>query len=253
VIDLHSHILPGVDDGARSLAESVAIARAAVEDGIEAIAATPHVRSDYPTEPETMERLVRELRDELARLEVPLDVRPGGEIALDRLPSLGPDELRRFGLGGSARYLLVEFPYYGWPLELGERIFALKMAGITPVIAHPERNGEVQASPRRVEQLVASGALVQLTAASLDGRLGRAPRETGVKLIELGLAHLIASDAHSPAVRGIGMAAAAEAVGDEELARWLTVETPAAIVAGEAPPRRPESAPRRRFKLPFGR
>lgn len=250
MIDLHSHILPGVDDGAASMEASIEIARSAVADGITLVAATPHVRGDYPTSPETMERLLGDLRAALSRDTVALDLRSGGELAFDVVPELADDHLRRFGLGGNPAYLLLEFPYYGWPLGIHDLVFGLAARGFTTVLAHPERNAEVQASPTRLAPLVASGALVQLTAASLDGRLGRAPRAAGRRLIEHGLAHLVASDAHAPTVRQIGMSAAAEAVGNEVLARWLTEDVPGAIVAGQKIPARPRSARRRRL-LPW--
>ena len=244
MIDLHSHILPGVDDGARNLEDSLAIARSCVEDGIEVIAATPHVRDDYPTGVATMEALVGETRRLLRDEGVPLDVRKGGEIAIDWLERLSTDDLRRFGLGGNPGYLLVEFPYYGWPLRLSQWIFQLKTMGLTPVLAHPERNADVQADPARLNHLVEAGALVQVTAAALDGRLGRAPEEAGLELIEIGLAHLIASDAHHASLREIGMRAAASAVGNKRLAHWLTTEVPWAIATGGRLPERP---PKRRL------
>src|SRR2546421_7534254 len=198
MIDLHAHILPGLDDGPPTLEGSLDLARAAVEDGIELIAATPHVRHDYPTTPDEMERAVADLRAALADAGIPLELRTGGELALENL-ELPPDELRRFGLGGSLRYLLVETPYVGWPFDIGERLFRLHAAGFTPVLAHPERNDEVQADPEgRLHPLVETGVLVQLTAASLDGRLSRRSRETGRRLPELELAPLLASRAPAP-------------------------------------------------------
>ena len=244
MIDLHSHVLPGVDDGARTLEQSLDIANAAYRDGIRMLAATPHVRSDYPTEPETMERLVAELRAALAERDISLDLRPGGEIALDQLPALAPEDLRRFGLGGSRGYLLLEMPYAGWPHGLRERVFELQLQGLTPVLAHPERNADVQASPARLEELVAAGALVQVTAASVDGRLGRSARASALDLIKRGLAHLLASDAHAPDLRSIGLSAAREAVGDKALGRWLTEDVPAAIVEDAPAPERPARAGR---------
>jgi protein-tyrosine phosphatase len=243
--DLHSHILPGLDDWARGFDESLEIARAAVADGITVLAATPHVRDDYPTSAERMEQEVARLSDALEGEGIDLDLRPGGELALDRLQMLPAETLERFGLGGNPHVLLVEFPYYGWPLDLGERMFELRTAGFRPVLAHPERNRDVQASPERLRPLVEGGVYVQLTAASLDGRLGREPRRSALELIELDLAHLIASDAHSPDLRGIGMSAAARAVGDDELARWLTADVPSAIVARRRVPPRPERRHRR--------
>lgn len=223
------------------------MARAAVAEGIRIAAATPHVRDDYPTSPSEMERGVAQLREALAVEGVPLEVRTGGEIALDRLGLLGPDELTSFALAGNPAYLLLEFPYYGWPLELETRVFELRARGITAVIAHPERNAEVQAAPERLRRLVEQEALVQLTAASIDGRLGRSTRRTALRLLELGLAHLVASDAHAPEVRAVGMKAAAAAIGDAELARWLTADVPAAIVDGEELPERRAQRPRWRL------
>jgi protein-tyrosine phosphatase len=244
VIDLHSHILPGLDDGPATLEGSLELARAAVEDGIEVMAATPHVRDDYPTTAEEMETAVERLRGELAAAEIPLELRTGGELAVDRL-DLPRDELRRFGLGGSHGYLLVETPYSGWPLDLGDRLFRLKTAGFTPVLAHPERNPDVQSDPaRRLRPLVESGTLVQLTAASVDGRLGRRAQAASDRLLELELAHLLGSDAHAPTIRAVGLTAAAESIGDERLAEWLTKDAPAAILDGAPLPPRP--APRRK-------
>jgi protein-tyrosine phosphatase len=245
VIDLHSHVLPGLDDGATALADSVEMARDAVAAGIVGLAATPHVRDDYPTSADQMEEALGRVRAAVAEAGIALEILPGGEIALDRLERLSVEELRRFGLGGSPRHLLVEFPYSGWPLGLGERIFQLQAAGFVPVLAHPERNDVVQAQPDRLAAAVDAGALVQLTAASLDGRIGRRAQATGMALLERGYAHLLASDAHSPSIRAVGLEAAAAAVGSEELARWLTDGVPAAIVAGEAIPPRPTGSGRR--------
>jgi protein-tyrosine phosphatase len=244
MIDLHSHILPGVDDGPATLEESLEIARSAAAEGIRVIAATPHVRDDYPTQPGTMERLLAELRAAIQAEGIPIDVRPGGEIAIDWLDRLSEGDLVRFGLGGSPHYLLLEFPYAGWPLSLHEWVFRLVTRQITPVIAHPERNADVQANPDELRPLVDAGALVQITAASLDGRIGRSSRAAAIALIERGLAHLLASDAHTPDVREAGLRAAAEAVGDPALARWLTLEMPMAIVTDAPLPRRPETRKR---------
>ena len=175
---------------------------------------------------------------------------PGGEISLDHLPQLSTDELRRFGLGGNPDYVLVEFPYYGWPLGLADTVFRLRSSGITPVLAHPERNPEVQESPRRLAAVVEAGAIVQLTAASVDGRSGRRSRTAALELLDLGLAHLVASDAHAAAIRETGFASARESLGNEELAGWLMRDVPEAIVERSPLPPRPNvrSSSRRRFR-----
>jgi protein-tyrosine phosphatase len=239
MIDLHSHVLPGVDDGAATLYGSIEIARAAVADGITAMAATPHVRADYPTSAATMERLVAEVNGALREERVPLVVLPGGELDLERMLDLSDDELRRFGLGGNPDYLLVETPYSGWPGTFRQVVLDLRLRGFTSVIAHPERNRQVQERPEQLRPLVDAGALVQLTAASIDGRLSRSCRDCAFRLLELGLAHMVASDAHAASVRAVGMSDAAAAIGDVRLARWLTVEVPGAIVHGESVPSRP--------------
>jgi protein-tyrosine phosphatase len=248
VIDLHSHILPGVDDGPATIEESLEIARRAASEGVRAIAATPHVRDDYPTDAGTMERLVTELRLAVQSEGIPVDVRPGGEIAIDWLDRLSDDDLDRFGLGGSPHYILLEFPYAGWPLSLHEWVFRLVTREITPVIAHPERNGDVQRDPDALRPLVDAGALVQITAASLDGRIGRSAQSAAYELIGSGLAHLLASDAHTPDVREAGLLGAVEAVGEPVLARWLTLEVPMAILTDAPIPRRPETRKRRRLR-----
>jgi protein-tyrosine phosphatase len=249
VIDLHSHILPGLDDGSRTVDDARALARRAADDGVTAIAATPHVRSDYPTRPDEMEQGVLRLREDFVEQRIQVEVLHGGEIDLGSLGSLDDDDLRRFSLARSERYVLLEFPYSGWPLGLEETVYGLGLRGLTPVLAHPERNRKVQSDPGRLTEAVRLGALVQLTAASLDGRLGRSSERAADRLLERGLAHLLASDAHTPAIREAGLADAAEAVGDDNLAAYLTTEAPAAIVAGEVVPSPPRRARRRRYLI----
>jgi protein-tyrosine phosphatase len=239
MIDLHSHVLPGLDDGARTLEDSLAIARSMEADGIRIVAATPHVRSDYPTTADAMTSSLDEVRAAVAEAGINLDVRGGGEIALTQLRKLDPGELIRFGLGGNPRLLLIEYPYLGRPPELALECERLTDLGIVAVIAHPERNPSVQERPADLEGAVQAGAVVQLTAASVDGRLGRAAANCARRLLELELAHLIASDAHAPGVRHAGMSNAAMAIANNSLAQWLTSHVPAALLADEPLPPRP--------------
>jgi len=247
VIDLHSHVLPALDDGARNLDEALAMARSMVEDGVSVVAATPHVHPRYRTPVGEMERALGELRSALAVAGIPLEVLPGGEIALDELPGLSADERGRFGLGGNPRLLLLEFPLYGWPLGLETTLHELGREGIVCVLAHPERNPDVQEQPERLEQLVAAGAVPQLTAAAVDGRMGKTQARCASTLLERELAFLVASDAHAPDVRGAGLSAARRAVGDEALGHWLTEDVPAALLAGAPLPARPLRRKRRLF------
>jgi protein-tyrosine phosphatase len=249
MIDLHSHVLPGVDDGPADLEGSLAILRAAAEDGIVKLAATPHVRDDYPTTASTMERLVDQVNAAARTADIPVQVLPGAEIDLARLDVLEDSEIARFGLGGNARLLLLEFPYVGWPVGLADRVFRLATQGYEVVLAHPERNADVQAQPERLRQLVDAGVWIQLTAASMDGRLGRRTEACARALLDARLAHLVASDAHAPSVRAVGMTAAVDSLGDDALGRWLTSVVPAALLSGARVPPRPEASSRRRFSL----
>jgi protein-tyrosine phosphatase len=244
MIDLHTHILPALDDGPATLAESIGMARTAAAEGITTVVATPHVRDDYPTTAAEMEQAVAMLRNALSLEGIQLEVETGGEIALDRLELLGDDELARFALGG-ANYLLLECPYRGWPLYLASAVHELRSKGFEVILAHPERNAE--ADPERLKPLVERGMLVQVTSASLDGRLGRRTRAAARQLIEQELAHFVASDAHAPELRALGMKEAARAIGDKPLATWLTVAVPRAILAGVPLPTRPATRPRRRL------
>ncbi len=253
MIDLHSHLLPGVDDGARDLAEALAMARSMVEDGVTKVAATPHVHPRFRTPVAEMERALGELRSALAAEAIPLELLPGGEIALGELDRLSADERARFGLGGNPRLLLLEVPLYGWPLAFESIVRALGSDGFVCVLAHPERNPDIQERPELLEPLVAAGAAPQLTAAAVDGRLGKTQARCAATLLERELACLIASDAHAPFGRAAGLSAARDAVGDAALGRWLTQDVPAALLAGDPLPIRPATRSRSRLLRPWRR
>jgi protein-tyrosine phosphatase len=238
VIDLHTHVLPGIDDGARSLDDSRALGLDAAAEGISVLVAPPHVREDYPTTAEMMEEAVADVRADFADQRIPVEVVHGAEVDLSLLWAIPPVELRRLTIAQTGRYLLLEFPYRRWPLALETSVKRLVALGVTPVLAHPERNPEVQDRPDRVRGLVEDGALVQVTAASLDGARDRAAQAAALRLLELGLVHVLASDSHGPHIRREGLGAAARGIGDPALARYLTLEVPGAILAGRPAPER---------------
>jgi protein-tyrosine phosphatase len=250
LIDLHAHLLPGVDDGPATLEESLAILRAAVEDGTTTIAATSHVSRSYPTSPATIFSKLSALQKAAEQARIPIRILSGAEIALDQVATMPVDDLRRLCVGGDSGYVLIEFPYDGWPLELIPTLELVRVAGLRTVLAHPERNDEVRAFPARLEALVADGALVQLTAGAITGEFGRGQQRTARELLDLGFAHLLASDTHGRA-RGYGLRTAAEALGDSSLARWLTVDVPGAIAGGVIPPLAPPRPAVRRRRLLF--
>jgi protein-tyrosine phosphatase len=246
LIDLHSHVLPGLDDGPRDVAGCLEILDAAAAEGIVTIAATPHVNDEYRTTAAAMEAALRQV----AALDHAVQVLPGGELDIRRAAELDDDELRRFGLGGNPRLLLLEMPYAGWPLDLTQLLFGFQARGFTVVLAHPERNHDVEDDPERLRPLAERGVVLQVTAAAVDGRLGRRAQRAAHTLIERGLAHLLASDAHTPSVRAIGMREAVRTLNDG-LGRWLTEDVPAALLEGAPLPPRP--ATRRTMRFPWPR
>jgi protein-tyrosine phosphatase len=249
VIDLHSHVLPGLDDGAATIEESLLILHSMAADGVSLVCGTPHVRADWPTTADAMERALAAVRAAAAEVAIAVEVRGGGEVAVDRLPGLDPAERARLGLGGNPGLLLVETPYFSWPRDMARLCARLVYEGVQPLVAHPERNADVIARPSLIDDVVAAGALVQITAASVDGRIG--PRIEGCarELLARRLVHAIASDAHTPGVRDAGLSAAVRAVGDPGLGRWLVEDAPAALLAGEPLTSRPAYVPPRRRSL----
>jgi protein-tyrosine phosphatase len=239
VIDLHAHVLPGLDDGPRTLGESLDVLAEVAADGVSAIAATPHVGARYPTTAAQMEHELRRTGAALEERGIPVGLLPGGEVELEWLATLSDDELHRFSLGGGGRYLLVEFPWNGWPPDALTLLARLSEAGLQPVIAHPERHTEVQERPGHLEALVAGGALLQVTSSSLVGLHGRRAQRTARDLLGFGMVHLVASDRHGAGIRRATMRQARRRLGDGPLADWLTVDVPAAVVAGEDLPAKP--------------
>jgi protein-tyrosine phosphatase len=249
MIDLHSHVLPGIDDGARTEADSLAIARAAVTAGVTAIAATPHLRVDHPgVVPSQLARRCAELQGLLDAERVSLEVIPGGELDIHWAQTASDEELRLVSYGQIGSWLLVETPY-GEVSELFEELlFTLSARGFDTLLAHPERNPSFQRHPERLHALVERGALLQLTAHALVTAARRAPhRRLAEALVRDSLAHVIASDVHrASGRRGIGLAeasAAADALVPGAGA-YMTRDAPAAIVAGERPMRPPQRSGR---------
>ena len=254
LVDLHSHILPGVDDGAPDLDTSVAMARTAAADGITMMVATPHVSFEYELDPMDVGRRVGELNLALSRAEVPLAVLPGGEIALTRVTALEPEALRMLSLGAGP-YLLVETPYAGGAPFLEEVLFDLDLRGFRTILAHPERCVMFQQDQERLARLVERGVLCSVNSGSMAGQFGRRVRDFTVHLFRDGLVHNVASDAHDDDVRRALLRFGFERL-DEELpgiadqAGWFTHDAPSAIVAGGRLPEAPEPpAPRRRLRV----
>jgi protein-tyrosine phosphatase len=179
-----------------------------------------------------MEEGVENLQAQFRAAGVPIELIHGGELEIETLLTLPPDDRERFTLGQTGRYVLVEFPYSGWPAALEGLLHSLRDDGITPIIAHPERNPDIQERPGMIGVAVELGALIQITAGSLTGLFGRGARKAAKRLVELGLAHTVASDVHRPGFRDGQLSAAVDLLEDRTFARYLTEEVPAAIAAG---------------------
>jgi len=246
MIDLHSHVAFGLDDGSRDLEMSLQMLRALCEDGVHTVCCTPHVRDDYPTSAAEMEEVVAVVRDAAAAESLNITVLTGGELSLERLPQLHTRERARLGLGGNPSLLLLETPYLVWPPDFPRVCARLAYEGVVPLVAHPERNPMVQEDPALVERVVEAGGMTQLTAASVAGDFGRRTAACAHRLIELELVHVVASDSHGVSPRDTRMSAARKAVGSGALGAWLTEFVPAALLAGDPIPPRPPSSRRLR-------
>jgi protein-tyrosine phosphatase len=234
VIDLHCHLLPGLDDGAADLADSIEMARQGEADGIELICATPHIRHDHDVRIGELVGRVEDVNAELLRAGVAVRAATGGEVAETIVEQLDDDELRAVSLGGGGRWLLLEPA----PGPLGESLLAhverLGKRGFRCIVAHPERHpGELFIE--RLEGLCERGALIQLTAEALVR--GEAA-EGMLDLARRGLAHLLGSDSHSSRFgRPVRLAEGFARLGEAERLRghldWIARAAPEAIVRGE--------------------
>lgn len=232
MIDLHCHILPGIDDGAPDLDASVALARAFVRDGTTTVVATPHVSTSFPNDPDTIAAALERVHGALDAAGIELRVLPGAELAVSQLAEI--EDPSPFGLGGGP-CLLVESPYTPAVRFLEDLLSDLRARGFVPLLAHPERSSLFQEDPGRLGRLVSEGAFCSLTAGSFAGRFGRTVQRFALQLARDGLCHDISSDAHDLQRRPPGLAVAFEG----ELAPLrdrLTREAPAALLEGRPPP-----------------
>jgi protein-tyrosine phosphatase len=233
VIDLHCHILDAIDDGARDADDSVAMARQAEADGIEAVCATPHIRHDHDVRIEELAGRVRGLNERLERELVAVQILRGGEVAETALEGLGEEELELVALG-SGNWILLE-PAPG-PLDdsLLRRVEHLADRGYRTIVAHPERHLSADMF-ERMAALVAEGALIQATA---DFFLREKMAKGMLAMAERGLVHVLSTDAHTVlGGRPVRISPALERLREVELLaphmEWIAETAPKAIVNGE--------------------
>lgn len=249
MIDLHCHVLPGVDDGPRALTDALALARVAASAGTTTLVATPHINRHWPLDPLEVPARVAALQEQLDANGIALELRAGGEIAIPRLPELSSDELDALRLGGGP-YVLLECPLEPATWDFDAVLLRLRERGESILLAHPERCPLFQREPERLARLVDAGLLCSITAGSMWGQFGELVRVFTAEILRAGLVHDVASDAHSSERRppGIGQAFVqmeSYLPGISEQAEWLTRLVPAAILSGEPLPPCPGARPAR--------
>jgi protein-tyrosine phosphatase len=238
VIDLHTHVLPGIDDGPPTIEDSIALVRAAQATGTRVMVATSHVSWRYPNDAATIARLTDELNMRLSEENIAVKIHRGAEIAATRVEEISPDELKQLGLGGGP-WVLLEPPFTPIATGLATVVATLQNAGHHVVLAHPERCPALHREPDVLESLVRAGALTSITAGSLVGRFGGEVRRFARRLVAEGLVHNVASDAHDTVRRPPGMTVELANAGLGALADWLTHDVPDAILSGEDVPSGP--------------
>lgn len=247
-VDLHAHVLPGVDDGPDTLGEALELARAAVAAGTRHLVATPHVNEDRYIATEAIAPAVARLQEQLDAEGIPLRLHAGAEVALPRLADLDSAQLRAARLG-HGETLLLESPFSRVPVDLEPLLFEVQTRGHQVLLAHPERSPTFQHDPEQLARLVEAGVLVQITAGSLRGAFGTRVRDFTHQLLRDELVHVVASDAHNTDRRPPGVADAVHLAdrtvpGIGRRAEWLCDEVPWAILTGgriPAPPSLPAS------------
>ena len=213
MIDLHCHILPGIDDGAENLEASIAMAEKAISQGITHILCTPHHNNGKYTNPksEVVSRVLN-LQEELDRRNLPLTVLEGQEVRItgDLMEEIENGQILFTDLDDT--YILIEFPTMDIPAYTENIFFQLRRMGKIPVIVHPERNAKFREDPNRLIEYLEMGCLAQLTAPSYVGIFGKSVQKTAKEMVEHNLVQMVASDAHGVNKRNFYMKEAYEAI-----------------------------------------
>jgi len=210
LIDLHCHLLPGIDDGSKDLEMSLAMARMASSDGISTIACTPHILPGvYNNSGPAIRAAVARLRESISEAGIPIALVTGADVHI--APDLGVQLRKGQALTlNDSRYLMLEPPHHVLPPRLEDLIFGLQAAGYVPILTHPERLSWVEDNYDVIGRLANNSVLMQITAGSLMGQFGRRPRYWAERMLDDGLCHLLATDAHNTERRAPRMAAARE-------------------------------------------
>ncbi|GAA0789214.1 tyrosine-protein phosphatase [Marinobacterium sediminicola] len=229
MIDLHNHLLPGIDDGAEDVSKSIELARMAVADGITHLVCTPHIHPGrYENSPATIEPALELFRSALIEAGITLKVSSAAEVrfGLELMEGVARQAVPFLGEREGRKVMLLEFPHGEIPFGAEKLTRWLMDRRITPMIAHPERNKAVMKSPSKLKPFLDQGCLLQVTAASVAGRFGESAQSIAHQLLAEDKVFILATDAHNsshrPPVLREGLQAAAAIVGDRQAAALVT-------------------------------
>jgi protein-tyrosine phosphatase len=243
MIDIHHHLLWGLDDGSTSVENSVAMASMAVADGITHVVCTPHANEQYPYDPRMVAQKIATLQRTLYEAGIDLRLGQGCDfhMSYDNIQEAKADPAR-FSINGHG-YLLIELPDFGISRALAETLYQLRLAGLTPILTHPERNATLQADQLRMKEWMRGGLLVQVTAGSVTGHMGKAAQRMAHQLLANRWVHFLATDAHNTTSRPPRMKEAYEMIAEkygQEYAHALCVGNPLAAFMGKQLQPQPE-------------
>lgn len=236
MIDIHSHILPSLDDGPKTIEESIELCKIAANDGIKKIVATPHSKDGvYEAKSDVILRKVDELNLKLKEIQLDLEILPGAELHINENLAKNIKDGDVLTINNGKKFILLELPFFFVPPATERLIFNLRTAGIVSIISHAERIIKFQKNPDILGQWADFGVLVQITAQSLTGDFGSRERKCAEWLLKNDMVHFIASDVHSltgrPPVLSKAVERAAKIRGEEE-ARALVAHNPEQIING---------------------
>lgn len=243
MVDVHNHLLPGLDDGSPDLDTSVRMAEIAVADGITHMVCTPHASNNFNFSPERIRERLDALRAALAARNLPLALSTGCDFHLsyDNLQE-ALAQPRKFTLNGT-EYLLIELPDHGIPPTLKETFYELRIDGMVPILTHPERNVTLQRTPALLADWLRDGMLIQVTANSVTGGMGKRAQAAALDLLRKRWVHFLATDAHNTTTRPPVLSEAHALVTRKfgrDYADLLCTANPTAVIEGKPLPEQPE-------------
>ena len=248
MIDVHYHLIYGIDDGPKTIEGSLELAKASIAEGVTHIVATPHASERYPFQPELSRERLAELQQLLGD-QITLGLGCDFHLSFENIEDLARNPAT-YTINGK-QYLLVEFPDFGISPQTTTHFFEMQTAGLVPILTHPERNPTLMSDIEQLAEWLSRGCLVQVTAASLTGRFGSRARDKSMEMLRRNWVHLIASDAHDVNGRAPQMAAAYAVLKENfgaAVAQQLCVQNPRAVFYGEELP--PQAAPQADFAEP---